>query len=66
MRKMRILERFGVNVNKLTLLWMAYTYKMVFSFKGINYVFLKVLYGNRLLGSCMAEVWVVIWGEIRQ
>ena len=43
MRKMRILERFGVNVNKLTLLWMAYTYKMVFSFKGISYVFLKVL-----------------------
>ena len=28
MRKMRILEGFEVNVSKLNLLWMAYTYEM--------------------------------------
>lgn len=42
MRKMGILEGFGVNVNRLNLLWMAYTCKMVFSFEGISYVFLEV------------------------
>ena len=66
MRKMRILERFGVNVSILTLLWMAYTCKTVFYFEGINNVFLEVLEGSKLLGSCMAEVWLVIWGETRQ
>ena len=39
---MRILEIFGVNVNKLILLSIVCTSKMVSSFRVINYVSLKV------------------------
>ena len=62
MRMMRIWVISGVNVNKLILLSIVCTFKMVSSFEVTNYASLKV--NSKSLGSYMVEVWVDIWVEI--
>ena len=62
---MRILVIFWVSANKLILLLIVCTSRMVSPFDVTNYASLKVHRGSRLLGSCMVEVWVDIWAEIR-